>query len=340
MARNKGNQQKAKRKVRRAIRSGRKRQLSGQEARLGAQWRSLVAYDMMIRDPCAAAFARAPYAGGTSGYMARINTSFVPVLIAPAGTVGTKVTANFTYIFQPGAFPGYLIGANVGSTTTSFTNLTQTGTFLSNAAVRQFRPVAACLKWIPSGPLLDRAGVVAMGYTQAPSKTVGAAGAASDHQALANNALRRANNGSDTHEVRWLPAPSDESYLPTGSTGINNSGACVSMTGVGLDGVYTAATNVTMNGILEFTLIVEWLPEGGQGLSTVPETNLPYTSQQYQSSIADIGNFLLTGTRSFGDALGRGLARGATQSVIQSISSVGSRRRSAPGMPLIEHLEL
>jgi len=290
-------------------------------------------YDHMIRDPCAAPMTKAPYAGGVSGYVARFTASVIPPLTAPSGVVGSATKCSFAACFQPSSFPGWLLGGTSGGVNTSFTQLSVAGTFLSNSAVKEFRPLAACLKWVPNGAIQTRSGLISMGYSQVLPKSVGATGTTADIQNFANNGLERATNGSTHHEVRFLPAPNDENFNAVTPTLFSNAGTqfCV---GLDVDSTYTAATVVQPNGILEFTVIVEWVPEGGQGLSVAPECTLPFTSQMYQSTIPDVGSFLLNGVRNAATTVGYGLARGATQSFLNSVATLGTVRRYNAGFAL------
>lgn len=317
---------------------GRRRRRSRRMAGALSSMEGFLAYDAMIRDPCGAPFARAPYAGGTSGYMARINTTFVPTLTAATGTIGASANANVAYFIQPATFPKYLVCGSVGSTFTNVAQLGFSGTFLDNTVVKQYRCLAACLKWIPTGPIQTRQGYVSLGYTAASPVNSGDTVTAGTVAQFANNGLERQPNGSSDHEIRWIPNPADEQFLPN-PTNPTNTNSSINIALVGVDAIYTGTTTVTLNGVLELTLIVEWLPQGSQGLSTAPEPNLPFTSQYYQSTIRDIGSFLLTGARNAANVVGSALARGAMVGVQQYVTSRTSARRYGASVPMI-HDEL
>lgn len=289
-------------------------------------------YHRLVSDPCSAPFARPPYAGGATGYMHRLQVAIPITAFVGTGTVGAASTVNFALSIQPSSFPGYLIAAaNSSSTGIQFVMSSTGGTFLQNASVKSFRPIAACAKWVPTGAIAVRAGMIALGYSQGSVKTAGDSGLAADIFAFSQDSLERASNGSSAHELRFLPTPNDEAYGPV-VTGSHYAGAgTMLISGVGIDAVYTATNTVTANGYIEFTMVYEWIPVGTVGLSSVPEPPAPFTSQQYQSRLGDVGHFLLTGATKVAGALGSGFVSGA----VQSISSLTSTRRFARSQPLL-----
>lgn len=291
-------------------------------------------YDRLVRDPCAGNFARPPYAGGSSGYMVRLTTALSPTVFSGVSTVGTATTSNFSYEIQPGAFPAYGFAGATSTTASPVWGISSvSGTFLSNPLVKEFRCVAACAKWVPTGPISERAGMISLGYVPGIVKNTGESSTPADLLLIAQNGIERAPNGSSDHEIRWLPTPTDETYTQPQTSTLYVTSGTMTVTGVGVDSRYTATNIVTPNGYVEVTLVVEWTPTGSTGLSLAPETNVSFTSQDYQSTIKDVGRFLLTGARTVGMNMGAGMARGATQMVYQAVAGVSSRRRYAISQP-------
>jgi len=310
---------------------GRRRNRSRGTVRPGASLKvdSMLAYDRLIRDPCAGNFAYPPYAGVDSGYLIRITATFVPAAFS-AGvlTVGNAYPITFAHQIQPSTFPAYTTGAiTTLSGANQWTTLNFGGSFLSNSAVKAFRPVAACMKWVPTGAINIRAGVIACGYSTAPFAN---AATGFDGTGVVAGMLERVPNGSGEHEIRWLPNPSDETFTPNNVNAQSASGGTICIAGQGVDGVATASNVVTANGVIEYTAVYEWIPYSTNYTSVAPKMPPPFTSQEYQSTIGNVGEFLLRGVRTAGDAM-RGVS-----SVVQQISSLTSRRAYLPTFPLID----
>ena len=286
-------------------------------------------YDMLIRDPCGAAFAYPPYAGTETGYLVRLTMSLQPTALGSGLTVGNAYSSFYGIQLQPSTFPMYVqASSTTGSGANTWGALTATANnFLASSAVKAYRPVAACLKWVPTSAIATRAGMVGVGYTTAP---VAAIGATYDGSAFLNAQLERASNGSSEHEVRWLPNPSDETFSTSGASQQYISGGTVTICLHGVDGVATSTTGVNLNGLLEYTCVYEWIPSVVNQLTVAPKMPPPFTSQEYQSTIGDVGEFLLRGVRTVSaNIVGAGVT-----AAVQSISSLTSRRRYTPGMPM------
>lgn len=305
----------------------------GNRSRLPKGWAE---YDRLIRDPCAAPFASPPYAGGTSGYLHRVSFAVNPSFFSGTSTVGTPILGNFAFQIQPSALPGYLFAGCTASTAApTFGQTSISGTFLQNAAVRSFRPVAACAKWVPTGAISTRAGMVSLGYSQGAVKDAGNAATPADLLLFAQDSLERCPNGSGQHEIRWIPCPPDESYS-TPSTSLQYQGVGTMMvSAIGVDCVYNSTTTVVANGYLEISMVYEWVPNATAGLSTSPECPPSFTSQQYQASLGDLGRFLLSGARQVGGAIGRGAMHGFSQNVVQGISALSSYRSYGRSQPYL-----
>jgi hypothetical protein len=201
-----------------------------------------------------------------------------------------------------------------GGTMPTFTQTGLNNFITTGGSVARYRPVAACVKWVPTGAVYARQGSVALGYsggqvffsTQAPTV----------NQAF-TEAQRIAPNGSQIHEVRWLPTAVDENFTDTLTS--NNTGAGTMLVGLkDIDATYyggdgSTSTTIKGDGYLEITCVWEWVPARTIGVSPAPRAPLPYTSQQVLSSIGDMGAFLFEGIR----AAGPGVIRAATQAGIR-----------------------
>jgi len=178
--------------------------------------------------------------------------------------------------------------------------------------------------------------MVGMGYSPTPQMGVNQIGTTVSLGGLVANCLDRSPNGGSAHEVRWLPTAADEVF-----TSVSSSTPIVTGTGTlfsalnNVDATYVSTTTAALNGWYEFTAVYEWIPALFSSLTVAPKPPIPFTSQQYQSTIKDIGAFLLHGIRTGGEAAGRGVLRGAMQIAAQTIGSYTSSRRYADGMPFL-----
>lgn len=313
---------------------GRKRPSTAKRSRQGNRGPQALAdvrvsnWDRLLRDPCGAQLAHPCYTGCDSGYLIRVSDFITPSNTNPgAASVGSVLFSDFTLQWTP-----YNLATNSGyiyATSNSVTPL-QNGfaNFVSNSGtVKRYRPVASCLKWIPSGAYSTRAGVVGAGYS--PGQVI----LSSDTSVVAQPMLATCQlvvpNGSRAHEVRWLPTEVDETF--TTQLAGNNSGAgSVFMVLKGVDGIVTAANVVTMNGYFEMTTTYEWIPNQLNSVTVAPRAPLPYTSQQLLSTIMDMGSYLFDGVRmGSGRALrtaGFMMGAAATQSILTGGVRPNSRR--------------
>jgi len=161
-----------------------------------------------------------------------------------------------------------------------------TGTFIGSTAVQAYRAVAACLKWIPTGPLTGRAGVIHRGY--AVDRVV-AAGDADTFLNLSTICPRtESNTGMSTHEVNWFPAdPSDLDFRDAAVDYTDGTGNCV-MLGIDIDAVGNGTT-MTPNGFFEITVIFEWMPNGGNGMVAPIVPPPSFTLGEVLSTFGNIG---------------------------------------------------
>lgn len=256
----------------------------------GAGGRGVSDYLRLLADPCRAPLVRAPYAGTGSGYLVRTVNTYRPYAIG--NFLNLDVVAEFT----PWNFPTPLTAFAVNNGTAGTLQSVLLNNFVTNnAVVRTYRPVAACLKWVPTGPISSRAGVVGRGY--APSKVlqVTAGGVAVNYL---SGTMVQDPNGSVPHEVTWLPSFGDERFGGNGDANIAGAGSC-QLVLLGVDAFYDGTANTYPNGYVEMTVVWEWEPELGVSSATpsgiTPSTApmSPYTLQQVLSGIRDVGRFVL-----------------------------------------------
>lgn len=267
------------------------------------------AWDALLRDPCAANLAPPCYAGTDSGYLARTVDHFQPVAAGVGLVVGADILCDYIFQWTPfnlSTATGLVAGGSTAAGSYSvaaggFTNfISQT----ANSVVRRYRPVASCVKWVPSGPYAKRAGTVGCGYSTGQALNVGTPTTAQ----MLSECNRIAPNGSEHHEIRWLPTAVDENFTAT-EVANNTAAGSVFFALRGIDGVGASTTTATLAGYFEVTTVWEWVPERTTGLNTAPKAPLPYTTQQVLATIGDMGAYLFQGVR----AAGPGVMRAAGQ---------------------------
>lgn len=274
----------------------------------------LTAYLRLLADPCGSALTRAPYAGTDSGYLIRTRCTFTP----DKGT-GTGSTNSYMVQWTPaGAATNGFVQRIYGAST--YATLAQSD-FVTSGVVAKARPVASCLKWVPTGPVTSRQGVVGLMYSTGAIVTSGATcgGNLTD---MLNSCNVLAANGSVPHEVKWLPTIADETFTnPAVSVASEVSGGTVAIVLSGVD-----ATAGVPNGYIEATTIYEWTPAANQGGAPAVAPASPFTVKDAISRISDIGQFL------FGDshqAVGIAMRNAATQVVTTMLTGatyMASRR--------------
>lgn len=257
------------------------------------------AWDRLLRDPCAANLSYPCYGGADSGYLLRTTDTIANFSVTGAGLTGGSVyPADLQMSVTPsnwGKNDGIVWAGAASGASPGVPGTFAISNFLTNAAiVKSYRPVAACVKWVPSGPYTSRRGVVGMAYGPSSSWFYGQAAATTG--AMLSLCQDVATNGSKNHEVRWLPSAQDEGWSALNSGSLVNVGSILLIL-QGVDATATSATNATLNGNLEITIVWEWQPAIGTATTISPKAPLPYTTQQVLSTITDMGAYLFEGMR-------------------------------------------
>jgi LPS sulfotransferase NodH len=127
-----------------------------------------------------------------------------------------------------------------------------------------------------------------------------------------------ASNGSEPHEVRWLPTTADQDFGTFAETSNPDCGS-ITMLLRGVDSTISAGgTQATPNGFFTQTTVYEWIPDANEA-ARIPLVAPTATTMQYvMSKITDIGDFVahgLSSNRNFGYRL---LTAGATLAMNRS----------------------
>lgn len=276
-------------------------------------------WDLLLRDPCSAPLTAPCYGGSDSGYLVRTVDYFIPGVTGTGFTVGQTVLADYQIYVTPFNFSSstgiVATGGVAGSGLPSYSNFGISNFITTSTAVRSYRPIACCLKWLPSGPYGTRSGIVGLGYTAGTEVSPGAA-AGGTSSAMAACQMQT-NNGDAAHEVRWLPTAQDENFSTASSASGTGAGTVYS-TITNIDATATSATTAVANGRFQITVCWEWNPTNYLGISLAPQAPPPFTTQQVLATISDMGKYLFEGVRTNGSI--RGAIAGAAYNYLSGVN--------------------
>jgi hypothetical protein len=282
-------------------------------------------YLQLLADPCAGDIsAQPPYFGIDGGYALRTTDYFSVDCIGYAGlTIGNTYRADFAVSVTPsagGSVGVSIAAANSGTVLTTSHQLV--ASFIRNAAiVKHYRPKACCLKYIPTGSANTRQGLISRGYTTGQAWQTGATFPVSQVVPLAQ--------ATDTistvkHEVKWLPTEQDGLWADNDD--FDNSqynGGCVFVVGQGIDATAVSATDCLTNGQFEVTIVWEWQPATGNGVTTAFTTPTPATLNTVLSRIGDVASFVMGGVKN---------AAGAASRVMNAFDMMSSNATRGPSL--------
>jgi hypothetical protein len=271
----KNKKQNGKPKAKKAVRSRGKRVVAAS---------GMGAYRALLLDPCNAPFAPPPGLGPGTGLFMRHRTYWQPS-VASTVTGLTSVSVGISLQPHNGSYISKTATDPLGVSAWTRTKFI-TGTFIGSDSVQAYRAVAACLKWIPTGSVMNRAGVVHRGY--AVDRVV----AAGDTDPLASAAqiapTTATNAGPEVHEVKWFPAdPSDLDFRDSAIDYTDGTGNCV-MVAVNIDATGNGSV-ATVNGFFEITVVYEWMPNVGKGMVSTITPPPRYSLADVLGSIENIG---------------------------------------------------
>jgi hypothetical protein len=302
-------------------------------------------YDQLLRDPCAAPLCHPPYLGTDQGYLVRTVDNYQPNIgLGGTTTPGNPAVLDMIFQVSPSVYlvqsVGYQLGGSLpGGAPLIGNNTAQTPFATTN--FNRYRPVAACLKYIPFGAYGSRSGLISAGY--GTGQFVYAATAVSP-AGLTTQMMESAGVGTRPHEIRWLPTAFDQTWRNFNTDGAaaddDYSGGCMCLVAKNVDGTYvTNGGNAVPNGIFQVTIVWEWMPLAQSGISTAPMPPSPFDINDHQSTIGDIGSYLLDGVRQGASFLGQAVgtyagiaAGGFVRKAGQALLTAGYQeiRRMAP----------
>jgi len=208
------------------------------------------------------------YGDGTDNTTQITQTPTVRTFTAAFNVSGGKSGAALPLIQCPASNIGLDANPPVTITPVIKSNFTQSD------IVAKRRPVASCVKWIPNGQYSTRSGTVSVGYV--PSGIANQS--VSDKiniNSVASMSMRTSANGSECHEVNWLPNSTDGDFGQNTNIGINGAAIYLALRGIDgkmenchtyapgattRDGISGACT-ISLNGYFEVTTVWEWIPD-------------------------------------------------------------------------------
>jgi len=292
-------------------------------------------WERLLRDPCNAQLASPCYGGADTGYLIRTVDTFTPTGGGTGLVAGNILPVDATFQWTPynlSSTTGLLYAAAQSGAALPAQTAFGFGNFIAGSAVRRYRPVASCIKFIPTGPYSSRRGMIAANYSAGQAFFTGVPNTVSAPNAF-NMCQHISSLGSEAHEVRWLPTAVDENFTDT-SVGNNTGAGSILFVLREVDGTATSTTTFTINGYLEVITVWEWIPATISSVSISPKAPTPYTTQQVLSTIGDMGAFLYQGLR----ATGYGVAQASVHEGMRMLTAGygGSRNRGNP-MPTIRY---
>lgn len=225
----------------------------------------------LLRDPCSAPLTRPCYPGIDAGMLVRTVDVIRLTGNGYTGlTPGGKAKLNGVYSYTParltdlygtysGGSPGWSGEVYAGG----FDNFV-TATPADNGVVESIRPVAACMKFIPTGDYSTRSGTIGSIYSTRPlfeGTTV------PSFSQVYQTAQHFAAVGSEPHEIRWLPTSDDSDFrFNTLSKDSRSNAGTISFCFQNIDAVATDATHAIAEGYIEVITVWEWTPKYTSGL--------------------------------------------------------------------------
>lgn len=250
-----------------------------------------IAYRALLADPCNGPLTTPVVNGPSTGLLVR-QKYYVDIASGNSATAQTGV--DFVAGLRPSA--GQLVVnaiSSAGVNRTTVVNL-ETG-ILASTICKSYRPVAACMRYVATSAIGDRAGILGMGYlvdrldnadlSTKPAQTI---------LPLAQKVLSNSGTGEDL-EVKWIPSgPHDLEFKIAGGT--ESEGGNVFIIGRKVDS-YAAKVGVEANnsafanGYLEATVVWEWMPDDTSGIATSVQAGSTSTLTSVLATLGNLGDF-------------------------------------------------
>lgn len=255
----------------------------------------------MIVDPCNAELGPTAYRGA-DGIISRFRNV---ITIQPA--VGKS---GFIYVFYPAYNAIQMVNVNASDVLAFSPTAAGPGQAFLLASGATQRAVAACSAITYTGTELDRSGILYSGVI--PVSALGTAKRIDEFAMLLQHEARV----SDTDlEVKWSPSSVEEQYWESGVATPSDGGDrnAIVIIGFGFNSATTSSNFSVIN-----TLIAEWRPEPGQGLSTPNPSShdVPAGLEKVRSTLQKLGNWWSNATTAVSKAYNSQLGQAVKMAVM------------------------
>lgn len=245
-------------------------------------------YRSLLLDPCGADLT--PAVGGLGATFVSRQRIFTTLTVPGYSSQPAAYTSkgHFQFFLQPAAGRILFAGSNSASTSVTFSQFGLDTGLLTTATASGYRIIAACAKFISTSNGMTRAGAVHTGYI--PELRENGASFL-DRKSLAT---RSAINGSEEHEVSWVPAsPHELDMREIQDTTTEGSASFILLDDVDVS-VGAVSTSGTVNGYIETTYVFEWTPIAASQMPSTPSPASSNSLSQVLSTMGDkIGHLLV-----------------------------------------------
>lgn len=241
-----------------------------------------LAYRQLLADPCNGPLVPPTAIGPSSGLVVRQRK------IQGVASGNNLSTGSFIVVCTPAT--GELRWTTDNATTMNAWNSVslETGILDSNIT-RSYRCVAACMKWVPTGPLTARSGSVHSGFVLDKVDTDQVAAQTSAYVPMCPHSASNTGIGEPI-EVRWVPTGPEDLEFRDGTAVYNAETGSMVLIGRAVD---TAGTTVgaAFNGYIDITTVYEWLPKFNAGVVAPMVMGSTTPLQTVLASLGELGRF-------------------------------------------------
>lgn len=251
-------------------------------------------YRRLLADPCGGPLVSAVGLGPTTGLLSR-QKYVVPVEFLNVASDAASPSGDFVAVLS--LVNGVLrISSNAsGAPGTGYLVSTDLKTgILQSGVCHSYRPVAGCIRWVPSGNISTRSGTVSTGYVG--DKVDCVATTAKDiyeHMTLCQKMESNTGTG-EMIEARWIPSSPDDLDFKSRNITYSFDNGNVIMACRGIDKTTSANPNYTYaNGFFEVTAIWEWIPTPYSGIVSTVQAGSTNNLNQILASLGDLTRFVV-----------------------------------------------
>jgi hypothetical protein len=252
-------------------------------------------YRALLLDPCNGPLVPPTAVGPTTGLLFR-QKKIISLSDALWNYTSVGASKSFAAVYRPALGQVVVMAThdeastNVGTGACWLVSL-EDG-ILSSA--RSYRAVAGCIKFLPTGAIGSRTGIIGTAYVPDTVQTVAANTASTstvvsgyvDKYLQMTQHIMSNSSGPESAEVRWIPSdPADLEFRDSGVTYNADTGGCL-IVGKKID---PYSTGCSINGFLEVTTVFEWIPAYDAGVVSSIQMGSTTSLQTVLSTLGDLG---------------------------------------------------